>query len=68
MGNHALFHKELWECLLKMADEDFSENLMKSAIEEVNNRFKSFESSEIGEETFLKTLPEECTYHSTFGC
>ena len=37
MGNHALFHKELWDWLLKMADEDPLENLMKSAIEEVKS-------------------------------
>ena len=56
--NHALFHKELWDWLLKMADEDDpSGNLMKSAIEEVNKRYTSVESSEIKEETFRDTLP-----------
>ena len=45
-----------------MADkEDSLRNLMKSAIE-VNNRFKSFESPEIEEETFCETLPEGYTY------
>ena len=65
MGNHALFHNELWDWLLKMADdeEDPLRNLMKSAIEEVNNRFKSVESSEIEEETFRDTLPEGYTYN-----
>ena len=65
MGNHALFHNELWDWLLKMADdeEDPLRNLMKSAIEEVNNRFKSIESSEIEEETFRDTLPEGYTYN-----
>ena len=65
MGNHALFHKELWDWLLKMADEeeDPLRNLIKSAIEEVNNRFKSVESSEIEEETFRDTLPEGYTYN-----
>ena len=64
MGNHALFHKELWDWLLKMAGEDDpSGNLMKSAIEEVNNRYKSVESSEIEEETFRDTLPEGYTYN-----
>ena len=39
--NHALFHKELWDWLLKMASEDDPlGNLMKSAIEEVNKRYK----------------------------
>ena len=39
IGNHALFHKKLWDWLLKMAGEDDPlRNLMKSAIEEVNNR------------------------------
>ena len=61
MGNHALFHKELWDWLLRMAVEDPLRNLMKSAIEEVNNRFKSIESSEIEEETFRDTLPEGYT-------
>ena len=63
MGNHALFHKELWDWLLKMADEDPLGDLMKSAIEEVNNRFKSVESSEIEKETFRDTLPEGYTYN-----
>ena len=65
MGNHALFYKELWDWLLKMADEeeDPLRNLMKPAIEEVNNRFKSVESSEIEEETFRDTLPEGYTYN-----
>ena len=65
MGNHALFHNELWDWLHKMADdeEDPLRNLMKSAIEEVNNRFKSVESSEIEEETFRDTLPEGYTYN-----
>ena len=63
MGNHPSFHKELWDWLLKMADEDPLGDLMKSAIEEVNNRFKSVESSEIGEETFRATLPEGYTYN-----
>ena len=65
MGNHALFHKELWDWLLKMADEeeDHLRDQMKSAIEEVNNRFKSVESSEIEEETFRDTLPEGYTYN-----
>ena len=47
-----------------MADEekDSLRNLMKSSIEEVNNRFKSFESPEIEEETFRETLPEGYTY------
>ena len=64
MGNHALFHKELWDWLLKMAGEDDpSGNLMKSAIEEVNKRYKSVESSEIEEETFRDTLPEGYTYN-----
>ena len=58
MGNHALFHKELWDWLLKMADEDPLGDFMKSAIGEVNNRFKSVESSEIEEETFRDTLLE----------
>ena len=64
MGNHPLFHKELGNCLFKMADEeeDSLRNLMKTAIEEVNNRFKSFESPEIEEETFRETLPEGSTY------
>ena len=63
-GNHALFHKELWDWLLKMAGEDDPlENLMKSAIEEANNRYKSVESSEIEEETFRDTLPEGYTYN-----
>ena len=68
MGNHALFHKELWDWLLKMVDEeeDPLRNLMKSAIEEVNNRFKSVESSEIEEETFRDTLPEGYTIRGTF--
>ena len=58
MDNHALFHKELWDWLLKMAGEDDPlGNLMKSAIEEVNNRYTSVESSEIKEETFRDTLP-----------
>ena len=35
LGNHALFHKELCDWLLKMPDEDPLGNLMKSAIEEV---------------------------------
>ena len=36
MDNHALFHKELWDWLLKMAGEDDPlGNLMKSAIKEV---------------------------------
>ena len=36
MDNHALFHKELWDWLLKMAGEDDPlGNLMKTAIEEV---------------------------------
>ena len=61
MGNHALFHKELWDWLLKMADEDPLGNLMKSAI--IYNRFKSVESSEIEEETFRDTLPEGYTYN-----
>ena len=60
MGNHALFHKELWDWLLKMADEDPLGNLMKSAI---NNRFKSVESSEIEEETLSDTLPKGYTYN-----
>ena len=59
MSNHALFHKELWDWFLKMADEDPLGNLMKSAI--VYNRFKSVESSEIEEETFRDTLPEGYT-------
>ena len=64
MGNHALFYKELWDWLLKMAGEDDPlGNLMKSAIEEVNNRYKSVESSEIEEETFRDTLPEGYTYN-----
>ena len=64
MGNHALCHKKLWDWLLKMACEDDPlRNLMKSAIEEVNNRFKSVESSEIEEETFRDTLPEGYTYN-----
>ena len=63
MGNHALFHKELWDWLLKMTDQDPLGNLMKSAIEEVNNRFKSVESSKIEEETFRDTLPEGYTYN-----
>ena len=64
MGNRAIFHTELWDCLLKMADEEESlRNLMKSAIDEVNNRFKFFESSEIKEETFRETLPEGYTYN-----
>ena len=58
MDNHALFHKELWDWLLIMAGEnDPLGVLMKSAIEEVNNRYKSVESSEIKEETFRDTLP-----------
>ena len=64
MGNHALFHKELWDWLLKMTHEDPLGNLMKSAMEEVNNRFKSVESSEIEEETFRDNLPEGYTYPS----
>ena len=36
---------------------------MKSAIEEVNNRFKSVESSEI-EETFRDTLPKGYPYNT----
>ena len=60
MGSHALFHKELWDWLLKMAGEDPLENLMKSA---TNNRFKSVESSEIEEEMFRDTLPEGYTYN-----
>ena len=38
-----------------MADEeeDPLQNLIKSAIEEVNNRFKTVESSEIEEDMFL---------------
>ena len=41
-GNHALFHKELWDWLLTMAGEDDPlGNLIKSAIEEANNRYKS---------------------------
>ena len=64
IGNHALFRKELWDWLLKMAGEyDPLGNLMKFAIEEVNNRFKSVESSEIEEETFRDTLPEGYTYN-----
>ena len=64
MGNHALFHKKLWDWLLKMASEDDPlRNLLKSAIEEVNNCFKSVESSEIEEETFRDTLPEGYTYN-----
>ena len=63
MGNHALFHKGLWDWLLKMADEDPLGNRMKSAIEEINNRFKSVECSEIEEETFRGTLPEGYTYN-----
>ena len=63
MDNHALFHKELWDWLLKMADEDPLGDLMKSAIEEVNNRLKSVESSEIEEETFRVTLPKGYTYN-----
>ena len=64
MGNHALFHKELWDWLLKMAGEDDPlGNLMKLTTEEVNNRFKSVESSEIEEETFRDTLPEGYTYN-----
>ena len=36
IGNHALFHKKLWDWLLKLAGEDDPlRNLMKSAIEEV---------------------------------
>lgn len=68
MGNHALFHKELWDWLLKMVDEeeDPLQNLMKSAIEEVNNRCKSVESSEIEEETFRDTLPEGNTIRGNF--
>ena len=58
MDNHTLFRKELWDWLLKMAGEDDPlGNLMKSAIEEVNNRYKSVESSEIKEETFRDILP-----------
>ena len=38
-------------------------NLMKSAIEEANNRYKSVESSEIEEETFRDTFPEGYTYN-----
>ena len=38
MGNHGLFHKELWDWLLKMADEDPLGSPMKSAIEEVRSR------------------------------
>ena len=44
-------------------EDDPLENLMKSAIEEVNNRYKSVESSEIEEETFRDTLPEGYTYN-----
>ena len=62
MGNHALLHKELWDWLLKVADEDPLGNLTKLAIEEVN-RFKSVESSKIGEETFRGTLPEGYTFN-----
>ena len=41
MDNHDLFLKELWDWLLKMAGEDDPlGNLMKSAIEEANNRYK----------------------------
>ena len=36
---------------------------MKWAIEEVNNRYKSLEPSEIEEETFRDTLPEGYTYN-----
>ena len=61
MGNHALFRKEIWDWLLKMADEDPLGILMKSAI--IYNRFKSVESSEIEEETFRDALPEGCTYN-----
>ena len=64
MSNHALFHKELWDWLLNMAGEDNPlGNLMKSAIEEANNRYKSVESSEIEEETFRDTFPEGYTYN-----
>ena len=59
MGNHALFHQELWDWLLKMADEVPLGNLMNLAI--IYNRFKSVESSEIEEETFRDTLPEGYT-------
>ena len=48
---------------MAVEEEDLLRNLMKSAIEEVNNRFKSIESSEIEEETFRDTLPEEYTYN-----
>ena len=42
MGNHALFHKELWDWfVLKMAGEDPLGNLMKSATEEVKSRQQS---------------------------
>ena len=62
LGNHALFHKELWDWLLKNGGRRW-ENLMKWAIEEVNNRYKSLEPSEIEEETFRDTLPEGYTYN-----
>ena len=41
MGNQSLFHKELWDWLLKMAGEDPLGNLMKSAIDEVKSRQQS---------------------------
>ena len=52
INNYALFHKELWDWLLKMGgEEDSLGKLMKSELKEVNDRFKSVESSEI-EKTF----------------
>ena len=51
-----------------MADEQSLKNLIESAIEEVNVQSKSFESTEIEEEMFRDTLPDDCTYHIETLC
>lgn len=52
-----------------MADEQSLKNLIKSAIEEVNVQCKSFKSTEIEEEKFRETLPDDYVSHrDTLWC